>query len=212
VSVAYPKVVQELASLLDRYRDGGYSRELPPVVAKPAIPALPPVADKTVLETAFDKVPGAPWVLVRGKWVAKDGAVWGTEKPADQVAAALRYPLKQTDGDIQYELSLPPAAAHTLRIAGKDKDQVLLIQISSRRVAVTDSATSKILAQAPAKFPAQTWLPVRACFRGNELVVQVAGVTAKATAPLIAEPKSAFAFMAHGEGIGFRKVVVNSTP
>jgi hypothetical protein len=151
-------------------------------------------------------------VIVRGKWVAKDGAVWGSEKTADQVAAAMRYPLKQTDGDIQYELSLPPATAHTLRVAGKDKDQVLLIQVSPRRVAVTDQASSKILAQAPAKFAAKTWLPVRACFRGNELIVQVGGVTAQASSPLVALPKTAFAFMTHGEDIGFRKVQVHSTP
>ena len=212
VSVAHPEVVQELAALLNRYRDGGYSRELPPVVAKPAVPELPPVAGKVVLDTAFDKVPGAPWVLVRGKWVAKDGAVWGTEKPADQVAAALRYPLTQTDGDIQYELSLPPAAGHTLRIAGKDRDQVLLIQISSRRVAVTDAASGKIFAQAQAQFAPRTWLPVRACFRGPELCVQVAGTTVKASAPLIGESKMAFAFMAHGADIGFRKVTVNRAP
>ncbi len=212
VSAAHPDVVKELSGLLDRYREGGYSRELPPPVVKPAVPELPPVAGKVVLDTAFDKVPGAPWVIVRGKWVAKDGAVWGSEKVADQVAAAMRYPLKQTDGDIQYELSLPAATAHTLRVAGKDKDQVLLIQVTSRRVAVTDQASGKILAQAPAKFAAKMWLPVRACFRGNELSVQVGGVTAKASSPLVALPKTAFAFMTHGEDIGFRKVQVYSAP
>jgi arylsulfatase A-like enzyme len=210
VSAAHPDVVKELAGLLDRYREGGYSREQPPPVVKPAAPELPPVAGKAVLDTAFDKVPGAPWVLVRGKWVAKDGAVWGSEKGADQAAAAMRYPFPQTDGDIQYELLLPAATAHTLRIASKDKDQVLLIQISPRRVTVTDQASGKILAQAPAKFAAKTWLPVRACFRGNEVTVQVADVTAKADSPLVALPKTAFAFMAHGEGLGFRKVSVHA--
>ena len=210
VSAAHPDVVKELAGLLDRYREGGYSRELPPPVVKPAAPMLPPVGGKSVLETAFDKVPGAPWVLVRGRWIAKDGAVWASEKGADQSAAAMRYPFPQTDGDIQYELSLPAATAHTLRIASKDKDQVLLIQISPRRVAVTDQASGKILAQAPAKFTAKTWLPVRACFRGSTLTVQVGDVIAKADSPLVALPKTAFAFMAHGEDLGFRKVSVRA--
>ncbi len=212
VSAAHPDVVKELSGLLDRYRTGGYSRELPPPMAKPAWVELPAVADKVVLDAAFDTVPGAPWVLVRGKWVAKEGAVWGSEKAVDQVAAAMRYPLKQNDGDIRYEVSLPLACAHTLRIAGKVTDQVLLIQISSLRVTIADQASGKIFAQSPAKFPVKTWLPVRACFRGNELTVQVGDVIAKATSPLIAEPKTAFAFMAHGEDIGFRKVQVNSTP
>ena len=91
-----------------------------------------------------------------------------------------------------------------------DKSRVLYEL--ARRVAVTDSASGKILAQAPAKFTAKTWLPVRACFRGNELIVQVADVTAKASSPLVALPKTAFAFMTHGEDIGFRKVQVHSAP
>ena len=100
----------------------------------------------------------------------------------------------------------------TLRVAGNVLDQVLLIQISSRRVAITDQSSVKIYAQSPAKFPVKTWLPVRACFRGNDLTVQVGDVIAKATSPLVAGPKTAFAFMAHGEDIGFRKVQVNSAP
>jgi len=216
VSAQHPDVVKELAALLDRYRDGGYSRELPPISVKPKVAIeLPPVAGKTVLTAAFDKVPGAPWVQVRGKWTAKDGAVWGAEKPADRTAAALRGPLAQTDGDIQYELSLPPAGAHTLRIAGKDRDHVLLVQISARRVTITDLSSGKVLAESAAKLKSQTWLPVRACFRGNDLIVQVADVAVKASAPLIGESKSAFALMAHGEEIGFRKISVannGSTP
>jgi len=34
VSAEHPEVVQELRALLIRYRDGGYSRELPPIVEK----------------------------------------------------------------------------------------------------------------------------------------------------------------------------------
>ena len=212
VSTAHPDVVTELSGLLDRYREGGYSRELPAPAAQHAIDELPPVAEKVVLDAAFDKVPGAPWVVVRGKWIAKEGALWGSEKAADQAVAAMRYPLAQSEGDIRYELSLPPAGAHTLRIAGKVQDQVLLIQISSRRIAITDQASGKIYAQSPAKFPANKWLQVRACFRGNELAVQVSDVFAKATSPLINEPKTAFALLAHGEEIGFRKVQVSAPP
>lgn len=209
VSAAHPEVVKELATLLDRYREGGYSRELPPVSTKPVTTIeLPPVAGKVVLTDALDKVPGAPWVQVRGKWVAKDGAVWGTEKPADQAVAALRHPLAQTDGDIQYELSLPLGVAHTLRIAGQERDHVLHVQVSPRKIVISDQFTGKVLAQSAAKFQSQTWLPVRACFRGNDLIVQVAGTTVKASAPIIGETKTAFALLAYGENIGFRKVVV----
>jgi hypothetical protein len=150
-------------------------------------------------------------VLVRGKWVAKAGAVWGTEKSADQIAAALRSPLALTEGDIQYELQLPPATANTLRIQCRERAQVILVKISSRRISITDEA-SAVLAQTPARFKPGTWLPVRVCIRGRELSVQVAGTTVQATAPMFTEPKTAFAFMAQGEDIGFRKVRVNSVP
>lgn len=208
VSADHPEVVKELSALLERYRDGGYSRALPPPVAKPASPEMPPPAGRVLVETAFDAVPASPWVQVRGKWVARDGAVWGSEKPSDQSVAALRHPFMQTDGDIAYEVNLPAAAAHTLRIAGKDVDRVLLIQISARRVAITEQGTDKILAQSPARFEAGTWQPVRACFRGSDLTVQVGAYVLRASATVIAEPKSAFALLAHGEDIGFRRVRV----
>jgi arylsulfatase A-like enzyme len=211
VSLQHPEVAQRLEALLDRYRDGGFSREMPPPAKPKAAVVLPPVAGKVMLDDPFEKVPGAPWVLVRGKWVAKVGAVWGTEKPADQIAAALRSPLALTEGDIQYELQLPPATANTLRIQCRERAQVILVKISSRKISITDEA-SAVLAQTPARFKPGTWLPVRVCIRGHELSVQVAGTTVQATSPMFAEPKTAFAFMAQGEDIGFRKVRVNSVP
>jgi len=35
VSAQHPEVVKELETLLNRYRDGGYSREMPPLAASP---------------------------------------------------------------------------------------------------------------------------------------------------------------------------------
>ncbi|MBM3858932.1 MAG: arylsulfatase [Verrucomicrobia bacterium] len=208
VSAQHPDVVKELVALLDRYRDGDYSRELPPVVVKPKVTIeLPPVADKMVLTAAFDKVPGAPWNVVRGKWIAKDGAVWGTEKPSDKAVAAFRHPLALKDGDVQYELSLPPGASHTLRFA-KDRDRVVHIQISSRKIAITDLATGKVLAESPAKLAPNTWLPVRACFRGNDLIVQVADAALKATTPMFGETKTIISLLVSGEEVGFRKLSV----
>ena len=46
VSVMHPETVEQLEALLNRYRDGGYSRELPPVPSKPT----PPKADLTPLK------------------------------------------------------------------------------------------------------------------------------------------------------------------
>ncbi|MCX7887501.1 MAG: arylsulfatase, partial [Verrucomicrobiae bacterium] len=151
LSAQHPEIVKELAALLDRYREGGFSRELPPVAAKPKVGVeLPPALPKVVLSAPFDKLPGAPWVQVRGRWIARDGAVWGSEKSSSEGVAAIRAPLGQTDCDIQYEVLLPPGCAHTLRVAGKERDKVLLVQISARRITITDQAAGKPVAQTEA--------------------------------------------------------------
>jgi len=212
VSAQHPEVVKELETLLNRYRDGGYSRELPPIsIQQNSVLVLPPITGKVVLADEFNKVPGAPWVQVRGRWTAKGGAVWGTQKPADKDGAALRGPLTQTDGDIQYELLLPPATAHTLRVTCQERSHILLVQVSPRKITIGDKST--MLVQVPARLKSGVWLPLRACFRGNDLMVQVAGTTVKASHPMIAGPKIAFALMtyAYGEQIGFRKLVVTDS-
>jgi len=211
VRAAHPDVAKELAALLERYRDGGYSREIPPVAAKStAAIELPPLAGKVVFSDAMDKVPGDPWVQVRGKWAAKNNAVWGTQKPSDQAVAALRHPLAMADGDIQYELSLPQGVSHTLRFTTKERDHVVHVQISAHKIVVSDQSTGKVLAQVSAKLASQTFLPVRACFRSNDLFVQVADTTLKASAPILGEAKTAFALLVYGEDVGFRKVTVTT--
>lgn len=209
LSAQHPQIVRELAALLDRYRDGGFSRKLPPLAAKPQPTfKIPPLLGKVVLETPFDKLPGAPWVQVRGRWAAKDGALWGSEKSSSEGVAAIRTPLAQTDCDIQYELLLPPGCTHTLRVAGKERDKVLLVQIAARRITVTDQVAGQTLSQSVANLKPQQWLPVRACFRDNDLAVQVADTVVKASAPLVGIYKTVFALLAHGENIGFRNVRV----
>ena len=41
----------------NRYRDGGYSRELPPIIEKPKTVELPPLTGTPVLEAAFKSMP-----------------------------------------------------------------------------------------------------------------------------------------------------------
>jgi arylsulfatase A-like enzyme len=212
VSAQHPDVVKNLAALLDRYRDGGFSRELPPVSAMPTrVVTLPSFATKVVLTNAFDQVPGAPWVQVRGRWVARDGAVWGTQKPSEAGPAALRGPLAQTDGDIRYEVWLLPNATHTLRLQCQTKEHVLLVQLSPGKLTIAQEAKGPGLAEARAKIGTGEWLPVHVCTRGQDLFVQVAGTTAKASHAIIGEAKTAFALLGYGDGIGFRKVTVTRT-
>jgi arylsulfatase A-like enzyme len=216
VIAEHPEVAKQLEALLERYRDGGYSRELPPPAssnAQPAI-ALPPLGTNIVLKETLDKVPGPPWVRVRGRWVAKDGAVLASQTPAEQGPAALRSPLAIGDGDIQYEVSLPPGASHTLRVQCRDRDHVLQVAISNQRLAILNPtaggnpAKGASLAQQRVRFRPNTWVPVRVSFRGQDIFLQAGGSAIKAAHPFAAEPKVAFALLANGNDVGFARVVV----
>jgi arylsulfatase A len=212
VSAAHPDVVKELEPLLERYRAGGYSRALPPMPAKPKIAAteLAPLAGQVVLNDAFAKVPGAPWVQVRGKWTAKDDAVWASQKPGDQQPAALRGPLSLTDATIQYELVLPAATSHGLRLQCQG-GQVFRVEISPRNLSIIRQAAagqSEVVARQSIKLQPGKWYPVRVTMRGTEIKAQVAGVASAESKAFLAETKTAFAFMATGDAIGFRKVTV----
>jgi hypothetical protein len=171
-----------------------------------------------VLKCDLDKVPGSPWVEVRGKWLAKDQAVWGSQKPSDG-PAAMRCPLSITDGDIQYEASLPAGTSHTLRVQCQDRDQVLLIQVSARRVAIMRQriagdaqGSSPMLAEQSLTMMPDRWVRIRASFRGPEIAVQVGDAIVRGSLPSAAQPKVALALMASGEKVGFAKLVVTQQP
>ena len=106
VSAEHPAVVGELRALLNRYRNGGYSREMPPVVDPPGpnIAVLPPVEGSVALDEPLTQVPGAPWTVSSGEWTALDGAVWGSQRKKEPRGAGLRVPCAFTNGVVQYEI------------------------------------------------------------------------------------------------------------
>ena len=209
------QVAQELAALLERYREGGYSRELPPPPPPRPQPApLAPIAGKLVRSETFDSLPGAPWVQVRGLWTTKTGDLRGSQKPKDRGGAAIRCPLRISDGDILYELALPVATSHTLRIQGSQKDHVYLVSISPRRLAILRQPTENepagviVLAEEKLRLSADDWAKVHVQFRGDELAVEVGETVIRAEHPSLNEKKMAFALMALGRGVGFRALTV----
>jgi len=52
------------------------------------------------------------------------------------------------------------------------------------------------------------WYPLRISFKGNELVVQIAGVTAKGTHEVFGQAKGVFNFLVFDGEIGFRNLKV----
>ena len=104
-----PEVAEQLEALLERYRHGGYSRELPPSPpAKTPVKPLAPVSGKTVRTENFDTVPDIvgrldTFAVFPGSFTLVDGLdtsnvkfVWvfnGSTFPAKSVARMrTRYP------------------------------------------------------------------------------------------------------------------------
>jgi hypothetical protein len=221
VSAAHPEVVQELSALLDRYRDGGYSRELPPVTARPKVQAadLPPLDGTILMQEPFRAVPAKPWAVLHGTWKAQDEALWGASQRGDQQPAALRGPLPMTDGTLQYDINFGDADRHSLRIhtAGNKYSFRIVVSPSQIEIAKNPSAGEgqdqvEPLARQRLKLKRGEWHTLRVAFTGNEAVAQVGGVTVKASHPVLGEPKEQMHLLVFDGDAGFRRLTVVQSP
>lgn len=217
VSATHPEVVKELSALLNRYRDGGYSRELPPIVEKKPdqATALPPLSGEVVLEAALDQMPGKPWAATRGDWAARDGGLWGTQKGAADQGATLRVPVNFTDGSIDYQIQFRGANRHSLRIEVGAKRSSFRIELSRSYVGITknpdpgeDKTKTEPLARKPLALKPGLWYPVRITFKGSEASVQVNDMAISARHEILGEPKSGLNFLVFGESAGFKAVKI----
>ncbi len=217
VSAAHPDVVKELSALLNRYRDGGYSRELPPVVEKKPDQAatLPALRGEIVMEAALDQMPAKPWAATRGDWTAHDGGLWGLQKGTADQGATLRVPSKFTDGSIDYMIQFRGANRHSLRIETGDKSGSFRIELSRSYVGITknpnageDKTKTEPLARKPLDLKANLWYPVRITFKGSEATVQVNDTSLSTHHPILGEPKTALNFLVFGDSAGFKAVKI----
>jgi hypothetical protein len=217
-SSAHPEVVEELTALLNRYRNGGYSRELPPIADKPKSGAvfLPPGLDKTVLESSLADDPAAPFKVTRGTWKAHDGGLWGIQKPSDETGAVLHVPVDLTDGVVQYEINFHGANRHSLRIECGDRQHSFRCEVSRSQIGITkypsrgeERDQTDGLARKAIGLDADCWYPVRATFQGNEVVLQVNDVVIKGSHTVIGEAKQGLNFLVFGETAGFRNLRVS---
>lgn len=214
VSAQHPEVVKELSALVNRYRDGGYSREMPPIVEKKPPPALPALQGKEVLAQDFKALPTKPWTLTRGTWQVHDEAIWNPMPKTEEQGATLTGPLPVTDGTLQYEMKLHSAGRVSLRIhtAGKHSFRIV---VSSTQIEITknpdpgqDKTQTEPLARQKLKLNAEEWQTVRVTFKGDEVTAQVAGVTAKGRHAVIAEAKQQQNLIVFDGEAGFRNLRV----
>lgn len=217
VSGEHPEVVKELRARLNRYRNGGYSRELPPVVdaPRPKVAVLPQVGGKAALEESFAAMPGKPWAVTRGEWAARDGGVWAAQKPKDEQGATLHAPLGFTDGVIQYEICFRGADRHSLRMECDGRKHSFRVEVSRSHVGITknpsageDRSKTEPLARKTLDLEKGVWYPVRITFKGTEAVAQVNDTMVRATHDVLGAPKSGMNLLVFGDTAGFRNVRV----
>lgn len=219
VSAAHPEIVKELRERLNRYRDGGYSRELPPATAakKNEVAVLTPVGGETVLSEPLKTVPSKPWTASRGMWTARDGGVWGAQKGPQDQGANLSVPVAIVDGSIDYEINFSGADRHSLRIewgSGDHKGSFRIVvsrsvvEITKNPSAGEDKEAAEPVSRKTLKLEKGRWYPVRVTFRGNDATVQVNDVILKGSHAVLGQPKMALNFLVFGDTAGFRNIKV----
>lgn len=199
LSAKQPEQVKELAALLNRYRDGGYSRELPPagVKPKPAFAALPPLKNAELVD--LTKFKG---------WAPRDGAMFGK---ANAKGATLTGPTSFTDGVLEFQLLLGEADRHSLRIhtAGNKHSYRVVLSHANLDIAInppTKDQETIQLGKQRVKFKSSDWQTLRLTFKGEELTAEFACVTLKAQHAVLAEEKAQLNFIAFEGEVGVREV------
>jgi len=214
VSAQNPEVVKELSALVNRYRDGGYSRELPPIVEKKQQAALPPLTGSPVLSQDFKSLPAKPWTMTRGIWQVHDEAIWNPAPKNEEQGATLTGPLPITDGTLQYDMMLHTAGRHSLRIhtAGKHSFRIVVtstqIEITKNPDPGQDKSQTEPLARQKLKLKAEDWQTLRVSFKGDQVTAQIAGVTATGKHPVIAEAKEQLNLIVFDGEAGFKNLRV----
>jgi arylsulfatase A-like enzyme len=218
VSAEHPEIVKELRALLNRYRNGGYSRELPPAGVKPPVTkvaSLAPLMGSVVMNEPLAALPAKPWTASRGEWEAKDGGLWGAQKGKEDQGATLRAPLALTDGTIEFEINFKGANRTSLRVEWGDRKGSFRFVISRTSFEIAKNPSqgegkdaTEPLARKTMKLDASRWYPVRITFKGNEVTAQVNDTVAKATHAVLGEKKTGMNFLVFGESAGFRNVKV----
>lgn len=215
VSAQHPEVVKELTALLNRYRDGGYSRELPPLVEKKAAASLPPVEGVVVAEVDFKSLPPKPWTILQGEWKVHEDAIWGAQLKGQKSGSTLRGPLPITDGTLEYELKMHTAGRHSVRIQTAGGRHSFRVVVSTAQVEIAKNPDpgegqdkAEPLVREKLRLDAEAWHTLRITFAGDQITAQIGGATAKAKHAVIAEAKEQLNLIVFDGEAGFRKLRV----
>ncbi len=218
LSAEHPDVVAELTALLNRYRYGGYSRELPPADVQPPQTApitLAPVKGTVLLNESLAALPAKPWQAAAGTWEARDGGLWGSQTGKEDLGANLRVPFDFMDGTLECDISFHGANRTSCRMESTNGERKgnFRIEISRTAIGLTKNPATgepkeavEPIARRAMELDADKWYPVRITFQGNEAIVQVNETILRGTHPVLGERKTGANFLVFGASAGFRNV------
>lgn len=216
VSDQHAEIVAEMRDRLRRYRDGGYSRELPPAdvpAPRTARVELPALRGTLVLSEALVHVPAKPWTVPGGDWNPNDGGLWGMPAGKPGAPAALHIPVHLEDGTIECEINFKGANRCSLRVEWGAQEGSFRVELSRNAIGLTknpskgepDSATEPV-ARRTFQLDSGEWYPVRITFRGNRASAQINGVQIDGEHPVFGKTKTGLNLLVFGETAGFRNV------
>ncbi len=202
---SHSAVAKELEALLVRYRDGGYSRELPPIVPKtiPTVIELPPLSNAHPLD--LKKFRGS-------NWSERDLAFYGK---ANDKGSPLTGPFSLQDGILDFHIRLGEADRHSLRIHTAQNTHSYRIVISKKQLEIAlnsakgePSNRATQLGQLPVKFNSAEWQPMRLHFAADKLTVQFSGKELTVQHAVFAETKEQLNFIAFDGEVGIKQVQI----
>ncbi len=176
-------------------------------------------ADPVVLLShPFDTVPEKPWLMPHGFWKAEDGALRGTEDPAEHHGASVKGFASFVDATFEYEVRFDGGRVHTLGL-NQPRDHLFHIDFKPDRLLIVKNDLDKdgpekpeVIAQTTLKLAAGQWYPIRVTTRGNSVEVSIADTSLRAEHPYIGRAKGSFNLYVNGDSVCFRKFHLLAPP
>lgn len=150
----------------------------------------------------------APWTLPKGKWEAKDGALWASEIKADKHAAVLHYNKKNHNLIVQFDYELQGAKFLHLSF-NHAKGHLWRLMISDKEIRLQKDKDKKD-PNSKAEVTAKTSFISKAGER-HSVIVEIVGaqivariddkVTLKASNPAFDSDKPNIRFIVRGESV-----------
>jgi hypothetical protein len=211
ISAQHPEILKELEALLKRYRDGGYSRELPPAGIKPKAAFEPLIPLKKAEPVKLNNFQSS-----KGKvWATKDDAIFGR---AGDKGSALTGPISMRDGVLEFQILLGMADRHSLRIQTETGESFRIVlsraflEVAKNPSKGEGNDATVPLAKTRVKFKASDWQTLRLTFRGNELTAEFVGTQTNAKHPVLAGKKNQLNFIAFDGEVGLRQALMAPLP